>query len=244
MHPLSNERIDVEQLLAAIMALRIGIAMLQGARHEHAQAIHSAAKQLSLQVETIELRTSADLNTGLDALILPGGESTTMRLASRSKGLLEAIYDWLDEHPEAPVIGTCAGAILLCDPPEGRHPFIDAKIERNSFGRQFESFQAELEVALNEESSEPVEEMAYVDKNGHTPLKVETTGNRNGFPGVFIRAPRFKSCADEEIVHLGSEVVGVSRNNRIALTFHPELTDDHLFHRWLLRQSSAAQERN
>ena len=244
MHPLANERIDVEQLLAANMVLRIGIAMLQGARHEHAQAIHSAANQLDLEAETVELRTAADLKAGFDALILPGGESTTMRLASRSKGLLEAIYDWMDEHPEAPVIGTCAGAILLCDPPEGRHPFINAEIERNSFGRQFESFQAELEVKLDEKQSEPVEGMAYVDKNGHTPLKVEATVSGSGFPGIFIRAPRFKSCADEAIAHLGSEVVGVSRSNRIALTFHPELTDDHRFHRWLLLQSSAVQERN
>jgi len=97
---------------------------------------------------------------------------------------------------------------------------------------------------LSEEDSEPVNEMAYIDKNGHNSLKVEATGNKNGFPGVFIRAPRFKSYADEAIAHLGSEVVGVSRSNRIALTFHPELTDDHRFHRWLLRQSSATQERN
>ena len=224
------------------MVLRIGIAMLQGARHEHAQAVHSAAKQLGLEVETIELRKAVDLKEGLDALILPGGESTTMRLASRSKGLLEAVFNWLKSNPEAPVIGTCAGAILLCDPPEGHQPFINAEIERNSFGRQFESFQAELEVKLDESNFEPVEEIVYVDKNGHTPLKVEPFEDGQGFQGIFIRAPRFKSCIDEAIAHLGSEVVGVSNSNRIALTFHPELTDDRRFHRWLLRRTLAIQE--
>lgn len=193
------------------MALRVGIAMLQGARDEHARAIILAASELMVDVELIELRTREDI-VDLDALILPGGESTTMRLASRYKGLLEGIFEWIEEHPNSPVMGTCAGAILLCQPGEGRGSFLDAEISRNSFGRQVDSFQAKIDIKLEGELRE--------------------------YPGVFIRAPRFESCNEEAIAYLNKEVVGLTKDNMMALTFHPELTEDTRFHRWILQRAS------
>ncbi len=206
-----NKRIDVVQRLRRNMVLRIGIAMLQGAREEHASAIDSAAKEMALDVDIVELRNSHDI-ANLDALVLPGGESTTMRLASKCRGLLEGIFEWIESNPESPVMGTCAGAILLCQPGNGREPFLNAEISRNSFGRQVDSFQAALNVELDGESSD--------------------------YPGVFIRAPRFESNEEQAVAYLNEEVVGLTKGNRMALTFHPELTEDLRFHRWLLKRAN------
>ena len=110
------------------------------------------------------------------------------------------------EDKKIPVLGTCAGAILL-----SQQGLIDTKIERNAFGRQRESFQSEIDVNLNGQSK---------------------------FQGVFIRAPRFIKGSKSPIAWLDNEIVGVLENNIMALTFHPELTDDLRFHSWLLNEAS------
>ena len=76
--------------------LRVGLAMLQGARHEHAEALRGAAKELGVEVDVVECRRSGDIDATLDGLVLPGGESTTMRIASRYESLLKAVYEWMD----------------------------------------------------------------------------------------------------------------------------------------------------
>jgi len=182
----------------------VGIAMLQGARHAHIDALHRASEELGVQIEMVELRTVEDLSSaGIDALILPGGETTVMRLRGNDTAsqLLPALFEWMRANPEAPVLATCAGAILLSDPQDGGAPLIDADIDRNAYGRQSDSFQAELD---------------------------------DGFPGVFIRAPRYLEHRDEVISTRDGEVVGLRKMNRIALTFHPELSNDSKFHRMLL----------
>ncbi len=187
----------------AIMVV-IGIAMLQGARHAHIDAIQRAASELSMNIEIIELRTMDDLEKhSIDALMLPGGESTVMRLRGNdaTSRLLPSLYEWMRENESRPVLATCAGAILLADPQDGGEPLVDAEIDRNAFGRQADSFESALDC---------------------------------GFPGVFIRAPRFGEVRDEVECTLSGEVVGVRRGNRIALTFHPELSDDSRYHRMLL----------
>ena len=187
----------------AIMVV-IGIAMLQGARHAHIDAIQRAASELSMNIEIIELRTMDDLEKhSIDALMLPGGESTVMRLRGNDAAsrLLPSLYEWMRENESRPVLATCAGAILLADPQDGGEPLVDAEIDRNAFGRQADSFESALDC---------------------------------GFPGVFIRAPRFGEVRDEVECTLSGEVVGVRRGNRIALTFHPELSDDSRYHRMLL----------
>ena len=187
----------------AIMVV-IGIAMLQGARHAHIDAIQRAATELSIDIEIVELRTMEDLEKHpIDALMLPGGESTVMRLRGNDEvsRLLPSLYEWMRENESRPVLATCAGAILLADPQDGGEPLVDAEIDRNAFGRQADSFESALDC---------------------------------GFPGVFIRAPRFGEVRDEVECTLSGEVVGVRRGNRIALTFHPELSDDSRYHRMLL----------
>ena len=182
----------------------IGIAMLQGARHAHMAAIQKAATELSMDIEIVELRTMEDLEKHpIDALMLPGGESTVMRLRGNdvASQLLPSLYEWMRENETRPVLATCAGAILLADPQDGGKPLVDADIDRNAFGRQADSFESDLDC---------------------------------GFPGVFIRAPRFGEVRDKVECTLSGEVVGVRRGNRIALTFHPELSDDSRYHRILL----------
>ncbi len=182
----------------------IGIAMLQGARHAHIEAIQRAASELSMDVEIVELRTVEDLQQQpIDALMLPGGESTVMRLRGndQTSRLLPALFAWMRENDSRPVLATCAGAILLADPQDGGPPLVDADIDRNAYGGQVDSFESKLDC---------------------------------GFPGIFIRAPRFGDVRDEVECTLSGEIVGVRHGNRIALTFHPELSDDSRYHRMLL----------
>jgi len=217
--------------------LRIGLAMLQGARHEHSQAIRSAATQLGIEIEIIELRKAMDI-VDIDALILPGGESTTMRIASQSEQLLPALYEWMSEEEKRPVLGTCAGAILLATPEHG-NPLVPIEISRNGFGRQRDSFQADILVEIQSDV-ETIFSENQRDTSGHLPLPLTKVIASSDFPGVFIRAPRFEDTKGvQDIAWLGDEVVGVRHHNRIALTFHPELTGDHRFHRWLIEEAMA-----
>ena len=182
----------------------IGIAMLQGARHAHIGAIQRAADELMMDIEVIELRTAEDLQKqSIDALMLPGGESTVMRLRGNDEvsRLLPELFSWMRENESRPVLATCAGAILLADPQDGGEPLVDAEIDRNAYGGQADSFESALDC---------------------------------GFPGIFIRAPRFGDVRDPIECTLHGEVVGIRKGNRIALTFHPELSEDSRYHRMLL----------
>ena len=177
--------------------------MLQGARHEHMHALFKAASSLEIEIEIRELRKYSDIE-GIDAIVLPGGESTAMKIASRSEELYSGIWNCLQKD-NIPVLGTCAGAILLSN-----NGLIDAKIQRNAFGRQKDSFQANIRINIS---------------------------GQEEFPGVFIRAPRFVGDCANAIAWLDEEAVGILEGNRMALTFHPELTEDLRFHTWLLEQA-------
>lgn len=224
--------------------MRVGLAMLQGARHEHEEAILSIAKDLNHDVEVVQLRKGEDVDSTIQGLILPGGESTTMRIASRSEGLLDSIYNWMNEHPNRPVLGTCAGAILLAMPSNDRTPYINVNISRNAWGRQRQSFEADIEVEMERLETSGVSIQRTPDAFGHTPLVVGDVDGQEGedaFPGVFIRAPRFESdgLECEVIARLGEEIVGVRDGSKCAVTFHPELTNDRRFHAWLLNEIAA-----
>ena len=154
-----------------------------------------------------------------------------MKIASRYENLYTTIWEIVKSG--IPVLGTCAGAILLC-----QQELISAKIDRNAFGRQIDSFQATLKVNLGE-SIEGVEVSAHErDSFGHKPLDVgkQAASSNKGFPGVFIRAPKFTSVKCDSIAFLDGEVVGIKQENIVAVTFHPELTNDRRFHRWLIMQ--------
>jgi len=189
--------------------------MLQGARHSHISALQRASSETGIDIEVHELRKASDLESSEPhAIVIPGGESTTMRLTGNDaiSSLLPAVFEWIREDNLRPVLGTCAGAILLADPGDGEEPLVDASVERNGFGSQAESFQAEIDsITLDRE-----------------------------FPGVFIRAPRFTEIGDNAQVtaRLGDEAVGLMTQNRMALTFHPELSQDSGFHEWLLETAA------
>ena len=223
--------------------VRIGLAMLQGARHEHIESLHGAAAQLGIEIEIVELRRGDQVDAHLDGLILPGGESTAMRKASEGAALLPALFSWMDSNEHRPVLGTCAGAILLASPGTNRAPFIGASIARNAWGRQRQSFEATIEVHITTPPGDGVgEHRNDADRFNRRPLPVAPNAaalEDEGFPGVFIRAPRFdtESVDCQTIASLGEEAVGVLDGNRMALTFHPELTLDRRFHRWLLTEA-------
>ena len=189
--------------------------MLQGARHAHLHALNEAADDLQIEVEIFELRNKNDLlQCNPQAIVLPGGESTTMRLVGNSLNsqLLPALFQLMRENSNLPVLGTCAGAILLSDPQDNGEKIVDANISRNAFGNQSESFQSVI----------------------NSPLL------SRDFPGIFIRAPRFLDLGEEArvVASIGDETVGVRTNNRIALTFHPELSGDFAFHKWLINKAA------
>ena len=195
--------------------LRIGLVMLQGARHAHLHALNEAAKDLQIEVEIFELRNKNDLlQCNPQAIVLPGGESTTMRLVGNSLNsqLLPALFQLMRENSNLPVLGTCAGAILLSAPQDNGEKLVDANISRNAFGNQSESFQSVI----------------------NSPLL------SRDFPGIFIRAPRFLDLGGEAsiVASIDDETVGVRTNNRIALTFHPELSGDFAFHKWLINKAA------
>jgi pyridoxal 5'-phosphate synthase pdxT subunit len=178
---------------------RIGVLAVQGAVREHVAAIRD------IGAEPVEVRLPRDL-VDLDALILPGGESTTMRRLIDAYGLREPIAALA--RAGAPLLGTCAGMILLADRlTDGDAPYfglLDLEVRRNGYGRQLDSFETELAVA----------------------------GLDAPFHGVFIRAPRVESAGPEVEVlaeHRGDPVL-VREGRVMAAVFHPELTADHRLH--------------
>ncbi len=196
------------------IVLSIGLVMLQGARHVHMAALRDAAEELGIAIEIHELRKASDIEQAQpSAMVIPGGESTTMRLTGNAdiSKLLPALFSWIRQDEARPVLATCAGAILMSEPQDGGKPLIDAQVDRNAFGSQADSFEAHLDCPLL----------------------------GDGFPGVFIRAPRFTSVGkDAEVAaSLDGETVGVIQGGRLALTFHPELSGDTRFHAWLLKQA-------
>jgi 5'-phosphate synthase pdxT subunit len=184
---------------------RIGILALQGDVREHANALRDVG------AEPIEVRLPRDL-VGLDGLILPGGESTTMRRLIDLYGLREPIVALA--HGGAPVYGTCAGMILLAERlADGDEPvlrLLDITVERNAYGRQLDSFEADLEIP----------------SLGDKPLH-----------GVFIRAPVVSEVGpDVEVLARDGDgrPIAVRQGRVMATAFHPELTGDRRLHRLLL----------
>lgn len=183
----------------------VGVLALQGDFEKHRAALLSAG------ADSREVRTSEDLQ-GISALILPGGESTTMTLLLEA-GLREPLLAFCRAHP---VWGTCAGMILLAksagDPRIRPLELMELEINRNGFGRQVHSFEAELRVS---------EELGEADR----PLR-----------GVFIRAPRITKLGSgvQTLAWLDGEPVCVQQGNLLASSFHPELTDDLRLHRYFL----------
>jgi pyridoxal 5'-phosphate synthase pdxT subunit len=169
--------------------LRIGVLALQGAFREHARSLRS------LGAEVVEVRMPEELG-GLDGLVIPGGESTTIMQLAELYGLDEALRRF-----EGAILGTCAGMIVLDRDHLG---LAEVEVDRNAYGRQVWSFEADVDLAGDE-----------------LPLH-----------GVFIRAPRVRELgSDVEVVgELDGEPVLVREGRLLLATFHPELTDDLRVH--------------
>ena len=180
---------------------RVGVLALQGAFREHINALQR------LGADAVEVRTPAEL-AGVDGIMLPGGESTTMDLLLGSSGLREPLAAAVAAG--TPVFGTCAGLILLArdieDGVEGQRTLqaLDVTALRNGYGRQVKSFEGPVTLAA---------------------------GGADMI-GVFIRAPRITRVGDnvEILARLGDEPVAVRSGSIMAATFHPELTDDDRLH--------------
>jgi len=183
---------------------RVGVLALQGDFREHLAALRAC------EVEGVPIRLARDLDE-VDALILPGGESTTMarlmepRLAASIQRRSAA---------GMPVLGTCAGMILMAREIEGgradQEPLklIDIGVRRNAYGRQIDSFEA----------------------------VVESPAIGGAGPAVFIRAPQVTERATDvqELATHAGQTVAVKQGNRLALAFHPELTPDRRWHQYFL----------
>jgi 5'-phosphate synthase pdxT subunit len=190
--------------------VRIGVLALQGDFALHALALHRAA------MEPVEVRKPGALD-GVEGLILPGGESTTLLHLMDVWDFGPAIRAF---HASGrPLFGTCAGLIVLAREVEGpRQPslgLIDVTVERNSYGRQRESFEAETSVAL---------------ADGGDPLRM-----------VFIRAPRIRRVGPgvEVLARHAGDPALVREGQVLAATFHPELTEGLSVHRYFCRMAEA-----
>jgi 5'-phosphate synthase pdxT subunit len=169
--------------------MRIGVLAVQGNFREHAAVLRR------LGVDAVEVRKPGQLE-GLDGLIIPGGESTTFMRLMRLYGLEEAVAAF-----ERPVFGTCAGMIVLDRAHLG---LVDIEVDRNAYGRQVASFEADLEL----------------------------DGEAEPLRGVFIRAPRVRDLGDgvEVLAELDGEPVLVRDDRFLVASFHPELTEDTRVH--------------
>jgi len=186
--------------------LKVGVLSLQGGFEAHLDTLRR------LGAEPREVRTPEETE-GLDALVIPGGESTTIGKMIASAELEPA----LRAHHEAgrPILGTCAG-LIVCD---AEHlGFIDATAKRNAFGRQLQSFEADLEV----------------EGAGDEPLRA-----------VFIRAPWVERCGPdvEVLASFEGHPVAIREGSVLACAFHPELTDDPRFHAIFMAMTTTARER-
>jgi 5'-phosphate synthase pdxT subunit len=182
----------------------VGVLALQGDYAKHAEVIKK------LEYNTIFVRDTADLRN-CNALIIPGGESTTFLKLIEKIGLRNPLIEFGEQKV---IMGTCAGLIILaaktnaleCEPLK----LIDIEVHRNAYGRQIDSFVDEINLRMN-----------------GTPVKYE---------GVFIRAPKIVSIGKsvQPLAYHGDDIVMASNENILVATFHPELTDDSIIHKYFL----------
>ncbi len=174
----------------------VGVLAIQGDFQAHIAALER------IGIDYKEIRTGNDL-VGITHLIVPGGESTTIRKISKSNGLWEKLARF-----DGPVMGTCMGSVIMAQeieaPKDDALGLLDMTVRRNAYGRQINSFAADGRIKFLEEP----------------------------FEMVFIRAPKITRMGKdvEPIAWLGDDITGVMAGNKIAFTFHPELSDSVRIH--------------
>ena len=184
--------------------MRIGVLALQGDFEAHSRVL------AELGAEARPVRTAADLE-GIDGLVIPGGESTTIALGVEREGLAEPLRLLVDSGK--PVLGTCAGMIML-----DRHHLglLDVSVRRNAFGRQLQSFESDLEL--------------------------RGFGADGVVRAIFIRAPWVEDTGEgvEVLAEVEGHPVAVREGNVLAVAFHPELSGEERLHAWLLEAAGAS----
>jgi len=184
--------------------MKVGVLALQGDFREHGFVLRD------LGVEPVEVRTAEDLQE-VEALVIPGGESTAIGKLARQHGLVEPIVERARDG--MPMLGTCAGMIVMAERVTGGEPLlglVDVTVTRNAYGRQVDSFEADVDV---EGIDEPVR-------------------------GVFIRAPQVDEVGDRVRVlsEYGGTAVVAEQGNLLIASFHPELVGETRLHEYLLRK--------
>ncbi len=192
--------------------MKIGVLALQGDFAEHI----SMLKQIG--ADTVEVRLPKHLD-GLDGLIMPGGESTTIGKLAVAYDLMEPLKQFGKSHA---IWGTCAGAIFLSKDASSDQPLLglmNIKVQRNAFGRQVESFETDLKI----------DEL------------MKATGTEHPYHAVFIRAPIIESVSGNVEVLAALEdgrIVAAQEGHWLATSFHPELTSDTRFHEFFISLAS------
>lgn len=197
------------------MSLTVGVLAIQGDVYENITSTQRAIKELGVEGSVIGIKTSEEISK-LDGLIIPGGESTTIGQLSLVNSSLKIIKEKIEQG--MPVLGICAGMIMLSKTANDRvvgktdQPLLDLldiKIERNSFGRQKESFEANIS-------------MNSID----IPK----------FNGVFIRAPSVSDTGSgvEVLAKFNEKIIAVKKGNMLGVAFHPELTEDVSLHKYFI----------
>ena len=197
------------------MSLTVGVLSIQGDVQENMLSAKSAIDELGLDGNVVDVRTPEEISQ-LDGLIIPGGESTTIGQLSLVNGSLKILKEKIQSG--MPVLGICAGMIMLSNTANDKivgktdQPLLDIldiKLERNSFGRQKQSFESDISM---------------------------DSINIPKFNGVFIRAPSVSDVgSDVEVLSKFNErIVAVKKGNVIGTAFHPELTEDTALHKYFI----------
>jgi 5'-phosphate synthase pdxT subunit len=194
--------------------MRIGVIAIQGNVEEHVESFRNALKQANREADIIKIKHPGLVPT-CDALIIPGGESTTLGRSMEREGIASEIR--AAANAGVAIMGTCAGLVLLAKHGDEQVEktnqallgLMDIKVNRNAFGRQKESFES----------------------------MIDFKGFSEPFRALFIRAPCITDCGkDVEILSIYDDVIVAARqNNLLALAFHPELTDDPRIHHYFLK---------
>ena len=190
--------------------MKIGILAIQGSVIEHKRVLEK------LGVSVTEVRLPDDLK-GIDGIILPGGESTTISKLMKRFGLFDELKKRISDG--LPAWGTCAGAILVAKKVTGKNPppaleVMDIEVARNAYGGQLDSFISDVLLKIENRTS-----------------KIEN------FKGIFIRAPKIRSLGNADVEVLAEcegEAVMLRQKNMLVTSFHPELTEDLSVHRYFL----------
>ena len=188
--------------------VKIGILNLQGAVSEHYNITKKAIENMNVDVEVESVRYAEDVES-CDGIIISGGESTVIGKLIHERGIDDVILD-----NDIAVFGTCAGMVLLGKKTDFEQPLIglmDIAVKRNTYGRQKDSFEAPIEIFGQE------------------------------YLGVFIRAPALASYDESKedikvLSELDGEIIAIQQGHNIALSFHPELTEDTLIHEYFIRE--------